>query len=87
MSTELRERFQTNLNNAIARRRSPGDGSGLHPSVRAAISAVATAHPDAGADLIAMACDVFDREHGKPQQQPDNKPALTTVRSYCRSRR
>lgn len=66
MDRDPRWRFQTALNNAIATGTRPTSDSGLSNRTRAAIDDVASAHPDASADDIAYACDVFDgedREH------------------------
>ena len=64
--SELRQRFQTALNNAITHGRSPIDGTGLGPLTQAAVTVVAQDHPDADADQIADAYDAFELEPGYP---------------------
>lgn len=64
LPSELRKRFQTALNQAIAHGRSPLDGSGLGPLTQAAVALVANEHPYADADQIADAYDAFVEEHG-----------------------
>lgn len=64
LPSELRQRFQSALNDAITRGRSAMDGSGLGPLTRAAVRVVAEEHPNAEADLIADAYDAFELEHG-----------------------
>ncbi len=61
--SELRERFQTALNSAIAHGRRPLDESGLGPLTQAAVALVATEHPYADAEHIANAYDAFTLEH------------------------
>ncbi|WP_458317564.1 hypothetical protein [Mycolicibacterium brisbanense] len=61
--SELRERFQTALNHAIAHGRSPLAESGLGPLTQAAVALVAAEHPYAEADHIADAYDAFAQEH------------------------
>jgi hypothetical protein len=61
--SELQQRFQTALNNAIARGRVPTPDTGLGPRTFTAVTAVAHDHPDATAQLIASAYDAFHHEH------------------------
>lgn len=61
--SELQQRFQIALNNAIARGRVPAHDTGLGPHTFSAVTAVAQDHPDATAELIADAYDAFHREH------------------------
>jgi hypothetical protein len=60
----LRATFQELLNRALTRGRVAPGSAGLGPSTLAAVNAVALEHPDADAELIADAYDVFEREHG-----------------------
>lgn len=55
--------FQAALNSAIATGARTTADTGLGTETRAAIDTVASEHPDASADDIAYACDVFEREH------------------------
>ena len=63
MNRDARRDFQAALNSAIAAGTRPTSDSGLSKRTRAAVDDVATAHPDASADDIAYACDVFDGDH------------------------
>jgi DNA-binding XRE family transcriptional regulator len=63
-SEQLRLRFQTALNDALAQGLTTVGGTGLGPRTQAAVRSVAAEHPDATAALITEAFDAFEREHG-----------------------
>ncbi|OBC07004.1 hypothetical protein A5784_09310 [Mycobacterium sp. 852013-50091_SCH5140682] len=86
-SDELREIFLDMLNDAICQGQEPLVTRGFGPRTQSAIRLVADNHPDASVDLIADAYDAFTQEHGPTAQSAPDKPALSTVRSYLRSRR
>lgn len=62
--SELRTVFQELLNLAITQGRTATAGLDLGCRTTAAIDRVAHEHPDATADLIADAYDIFQLEHG-----------------------
>lgn len=59
----MQHRFQTALNTALVDGHPPSRTGGLGPQTWAAVTRVATAHPDATAEMIASAYDTFRREH------------------------
>jgi hypothetical protein len=61
----MRLAFQDSLNLAIAHGSRASDRTGLGRQTLAAIDVVASEHPDASADDIAYAYEVFEREHGQ----------------------
>ncbi len=63
MLSDIEQRFQTTLVSAIVGGSLPAHSSGLGPQTLAALTLVATEHPDATADIIAAAYDAFRREH------------------------
>lgn len=61
--TELGQRFQGLLNAALTKGIAPPDRSGLGPRTMDAVAVVACEHPEATAEHIAHAYDMFLTEH------------------------
>ncbi len=64
---ELRVNFQVLLNNALTHGRAASRECGLGPATVEAINAIAYDHPDAEAEAIAAAYDMFSAEHAAAQ--------------------
>ncbi len=81
---DLRAIFRSALNAAIVSGAVPTADLGLGPRSMSALEAIATAHPDAAAELIAAASEVFSIERSKAataagQQPPRRSPHATTT--------
>lgn len=62
--SELRQRFEGLLNAALAKGIAPGGESGLGPRTTDAVAVVAGEHPEATAEHVVHAYDMFLTEHG-----------------------
>ncbi|BCO71182.1 hypothetical protein MINTM008_05170 [Mycobacterium intracellulare] len=64
LEAELRQRFQGLLNAALAKGVAPLGESGLGPRTTDAVAVVAGEHPEATAEHVVHAYDMFLTEHG-----------------------